>query len=1362
MDDGADALARRAQRFGKAPAAEEGVGHIDEEARLTELIQLRAQERKEAEQQGVLSTGKTRLEEAKDLVGICPGMISEYQYLWRKLRYNNIHSLEKDEHGVPQWYLTIKDYARSAAGNEQELPSDVRPPDVLLRTTDYLLSHLLSTHPFTAVNQAFIRDRARAIVKDFTMQHVRNAPAIEAHERIVRMAAISMHVFRDQRQPDGPFDHDGERKQFVNALSSLTQFYTDSRTPTLPKTFISPTHTSPNEPELQSYWHAFSIRKPPTLHGLPIDVTTHPLFTLTRNMIKLWDQSTRLIKEVEGMLLSPSERAAKERAEANKGVHRFKRPVTPDPAEAALAEGDEGWKPQRFDYPPTFAFPALALLRVIADPGVPWVLAAVFEASALDELRARALWEIWQVRRGGDVTVLELVEQLGFDTPEDVRTLVDAIAEASGRNVRRLRPKGAGAEVKAYRLVGSMKFPTHFHKVGRNVRLIDSKRPAGLELAQVVNQSWEKSTNGYDLPQDDIPELTFPERIDIEPGDTQPKPALNRLESSRTGTPANATGGGVFAGFGAVGKPGNAFGEGKAGNTFGEGKPANVFGETKPPNIFGRPESKPGNPFGTASTSSFGVPSANPFGKPATSVPTANPFGAGLSPSSSSASAFGAGASAFGAGSNAFGAGATAFGAGSSAFSAGPSAFGAGSLVALGTKSSEPMKPPPPEPTKASQLAKIDSPSGSKLSPFAASFVPKFGLTGSLPNPTPAKPAPVESEVTLDDTSTTQHEEDGTVGVTEEEEEELERAIEEEMARMAEEETARKLVAQQEAAKAAREAKLRDKLEAARKEEEIRKKKAEEERARKQVEEERRRVEEEQRRLEVEQHQLAEERARLEAERLRQLRLETLHSTTAELLFADILEILVVPEVQHAIQKEKQNRFILAKAFEHWEFRVAKRIKRRRVLDNMGLGRVGVAGAAEEVGELFDEDEIEDEDSSFVRERRRISFREERNDADLAAAMAKAAAERERLWAPGVFLDIIKDTVTSVAKQRNKNLDEIQGWDVWLCTSGANKSSAEWLRKKLNARPTQLVDGTVSVVSVTPKAHKKESAPGLVVFECSPHLGAAMNDQEWNDAWSGEANRIARLFSAMSNHASYTPSLMFVLWSTDHVAQHSEIITRKLKQAASHLADVSIRGEPAVAVLVDETVEEVFQAALASLELDIDGHQVVERSSVTESLSKQISVWHQSLSSVLSKLPTFDDEVDLNVLRTSLRQVRHSSRPFPARFFCERVAQLVDIAITPSVSGNRPRFEVAAAERVFESALQESLNALEARPKKRMQNESPVRDNKKARLSPRATPSDENVFSSPEPAIEISGAAKLRALLTKTRNRWAESDSNDL
>jgi primosomal protein N' len=300
--------------------------------------------------------------------------------------------------------------------------------------------------------------------------------------------------------------------------------------------------------------------------------------------------------------------------------------------------------------------------------------------------------------------------------------------------------------------------------------------------------------------------------------------------------------------------------------------------------------------------------------------------------------------------------------------------------------STEPTKVQP-DPTKASQPLQTGSPSTSKLSPFAASFVPKFGLTGSLPTftPAPAKPAPVESVAASGEETGDDDEDEAAIAAEEEEA----RAAEEEAARAAEEEAAKRLVAQQEAAKAAREAKLRDKLEAARKEEEARKKKAEEERARRQAEEEQRRTEEEQRRFEAEQQRLAEERARLETERLGRLKVEALHDATAQLLFADILEILVVPEVQYSIQNETRNRLVLAKAFEHWKFRVAKRIKRRRVLENMGLGRVGVAGAAEEVGELFDEDEVEGDDSSFVRERRRTSFREERNDAQLAAAMAQ-------------------------------------------------------------------------------------------------------------------------------------------------------------------------------------------------------------------------------------------------------------------------------------------------------------------------------------------------------------------------------------
>ncbi|KAG8734831.1 hypothetical protein FRC10_011386 [Ceratobasidium sp. 414] len=1119
MDAGTEALARRAQRFGHAPAATEDVSDVDEEARLAELTQLRTAERKEAEQEGILSSGKTRLEEAKDLVGTCPGMISEYQYYWRKLRYNNIHSLEKDEHGRPQWYLTIKDYARSAAGNEQEPPSDVRPPDVLLQTTDYLLCHLLTTHPFTAVNQAFIRDRARAIVKDFTMQHVRNAPAIDAHERIVRMAALSMHIFRDQRQPDGPFDHDGERKQFVNALSSLTQFYADSRNPTLPKTYISQTHVSPHEPEFAAYWHLFSLRRPPAMPGTdrssldnsayPHAILSHPLFRLARIFVTLWAQSEQLVNAAENMLLSPKERAAKEAREAARGVHRFKRlDVEDEPTEQA---DDPNWRPQRFEYPAGFAFPALALLRRLADPGVPWVLAAVLEASALDDIRARALWEVWQMRRGGDVLVSELVDSFGCDGPEDVRVIVDAVAEASGRAVRKLRPKGLD-EIRAYRLVGNMKFPLHFSRAQRNTRLIDSKRPTHAQLVDVVNQPWDQTTSGYDLTVEDIPDLVLPDRVDIEETDSTKPSASAALSMARSGPESESSRGGVaFGAFGAGTGNGGAFGTGTTTNeissgggssrvfagfgTVGAGKPnpfgsaASTNGGAAKTNPFGSVPST--NPFGGASpsTSRFGGTSntTNPFGASTTTKPnpsggtsttTTNPFGASSSSSASAPTSnpFGAkpAAGAFGSTNG------CSFGTSSSQFGAGAGAFGAGSrIVGTGAGTFGPKATPAPGFAAPAQPAKPASPPVSKLSPFATTFVPKFSI--------PSGPAPPRPPVLTEPTPAPVKDAAGSLPSPPGAASALEPLQEDALAAVA--------------AKAAREAKLKQKIEIA-KREEARVRAEEERRAeeRRKEEELKRQKEEARQRFEAKQRQEQAEReqqARAVAE-VKHQRRERLHATTAQLLLGDILEILVVPEVQYAVEHEKRNRLLVRRAFGWWKTRAAKRAKRRQVLENMGLGRVGVAGAAGEVGELFDEEDEEGEAEVVVHERKRtISLRERRTDAELAAAMAKAAAERERLWAPGVFFDIAKQNVANVAREQGKTLDDVPGWDIWLCTSGANKSSAEWLRKKLNARPTQLVDGTVSIAAITPSATKKDSAPGLVVFECSPHLGAAMNEEEW-------------------------------------------------------------------------------------------------------------------------------------------------------------------------------------------------------------------------------------------------------------------------
>lgn len=78
-------------------------------------------------------------------------------------------------------------------------------------------------------------------------------------------------------------------------------------------------------------------------------------------------------------------------------------------------------------------------------------------------------------------------------------------------------------------------------------------------------------------------------------------------------------------------------------------------------------------------------------------------------------------------------------------------------------------------------------------------------------------------------------------------------------------------------------------------------------------------------------------------------------------------------------------------------------------------------------------------------------------------------------------------------------------------------------------------------------------------------------------------------------------------------------------------------------MLVDDTVETVFEEALASLDLDLEGRPLVEQSSITgtptplrcvskianvfsDSLSKQIAMWHRMLSHVLGRIPAFDDE----------------------------------------------------------------------------------------------------------------------------------------
>ena len=93
--------------------------------------------------------------------------------------------------------IAVKAFHRPAAGNEQPLPSDVRPPHILVKTLDYLFHTLLPSQPLH-LTHPFLRDRTRSVRQDLTMQNARGRLAIECNERIARYHILALGALREQ------------------------------------------------------------------------------------------------------------------------------------------------------------------------------------------------------------------------------------------------------------------------------------------------------------------------------------------------------------------------------------------------------------------------------------------------------------------------------------------------------------------------------------------------------------------------------------------------------------------------------------------------------------------------------------------------------------------------------------------------------------------------------------------------------------------------------------------------------------------------------------------------------------------------------------------------------------------------------------------------------------------------------------------------------------------------------------------------------------------------------------------------------------------------------------------------------------
>ncbi|KDN52024.1 hypothetical protein K437DRAFT_46275 [Tilletiaria anomala UBC 951] len=259
-------------------------------------------------------TKAQELESAQKFLGTCPDMCPQFERVEREMQ-KELDALEVYPGTAkcnPE--IAVKIYRRPAAGREVPLPEDVRPPEVLKTTLDYLFHDLLPSGPFDPTFnqvQAFVWNRTRAIRQDFIVQNERGRLAIECHERIARYHILTLHfrgglVGSDGTMRDTTENTDGTRsenmwseqqelEQLRKTLRSLIEFYDDKRV--AEGDMEAP--ASQNEGEFRAYNLLLHLRDPETLReveSLPEGVFMHPFVQSSLRLRRYAQKSNNIVR----------------------------------------------------------------------------------------------------------------------------------------------------------------------------------------------------------------------------------------------------------------------------------------------------------------------------------------------------------------------------------------------------------------------------------------------------------------------------------------------------------------------------------------------------------------------------------------------------------------------------------------------------------------------------------------------------------------------------------------------------------------------------------------------------------------------------------------------------------------------------------------------------------------------------------------------------------------------------------------------------------------------------------------------------------------------------------------------------------
>nr|XP_056712839.1 germinal-center associated nuclear protein [Euleptes europaea] len=167
-----------------------------------------------------------RTDLGQTFIGTCPDMCPEKERYMRETRnqlsiFEVIPGTDKVDHAA-----AIKEYSRSSADQEEPLPHELRPLEVLSMTMNYLVTQIMDKGEGNFREwYDFVWNRTRGIRKDITQQHLCNPLTVSLIEKCTRFHIHCSHHLCEE--PMSSFDAKINNENMTKCLQSLKEMYQD-------------------------------------------------------------------------------------------------------------------------------------------------------------------------------------------------------------------------------------------------------------------------------------------------------------------------------------------------------------------------------------------------------------------------------------------------------------------------------------------------------------------------------------------------------------------------------------------------------------------------------------------------------------------------------------------------------------------------------------------------------------------------------------------------------------------------------------------------------------------------------------------------------------------------------------------------------------------------------------------------------------------------------------------------------------------------------------------------------------------------------------------------------------------------------